>query len=65
MVPTTRLRADGSATNGVVYAVRSAQEYSRLLLSVVRFTAQSRPPCSLIHRTCSARSASVPTAGVL
>ena len=54
-----------SATKGVVYAVRSAHAYRRLLLSVVRFTAQSRPPWSLIQRTWSASSARVPTAGVL
>ncbi|SKV21644.1 Uncharacterised protein [Mycobacteroides abscessus subsp. abscessus] len=44
MVPTTCERCAGSATNGVVYDVASAQEYSREAESAVRLVAQSRPP---------------------
>src|SRR5664279_2664832 len=65
IVPTTSERAEGSATKGEVYAVASAHAYSRLELSVVRFTAQSRPPWSLIQLIWLDSSASVETAGVL
>ena len=44
MVPTTCERCAGSATNGVVNDVASAQEYSRDAESAVRLVAQSRPP---------------------
>ena len=62
IVPTTSERAAGSATNGEVYAVASAHSYSRLELSVVRFTAQSSPPDSLIQPIWLASRARVETA---
>ena len=65
IVPTTSERAAGSATKGEAYAVVSAHSYSRLELSVVRFTAHSSPPWSLIQLIWLDSRASVETAGVL
>jgi hypothetical protein len=65
IVPTTSERLAGSATNGVATGLRSAQPYSAPDDAPVRRTHQSKPPCSSIHSTWSARSRSVATAGVL
>ena len=66
IVPTTRDRLAGSATNGVVYSVASAQPYRCSEDSRVRATQNpSRPPLAFIQSSCSASSHSVATAGVL
>jgi len=64
-VPITCERAAGSATNGVVHAVRSAQPYRRDAESAVRAVAHGRPPLPSSHSTWSASMARVATAGVL
>src|ERR671933_892691 len=64
-VPTTWLRAAGSATKGVVHEVASAQRYSRDDESAVRPVAQASPPCPFSHSTWFASMARVATAGVL
>ncbi len=64
-VPTTGLRSAGSVTNGAVYAVASAHEYSRAAESAVRPAAQARPPAAISASTCSASSHSDAMAGVL
>jgi hypothetical protein len=65
IVPTTSERLAGSVTNGVVWALRSAQPYRCSEEARVRDTHQSRPPPSSIQRICSASRNSVATAGVL
>ena len=65
IVPTTSERFAGSATNGVVYEVRSAQPYRCSEDARVRATHQSRPPPSSIQPIWSASRNSVATAGVL